>query len=203
MLFENPSRELVVLDVETNAVDVLCRILSSNCSMGLKEDAAELCCVLFGNSRIRSTLAAARCVEPLVSLLVTEFSPAHHAVVRALDNLLDDEKLAELIAAHGAVVPLVGLLFGVNYPLHEAVINALAKLGKNWPLCKLDMIKAGVVENIPEILPEAPDSLCAVMAELLQIVTNNDGIAKGTSTTKLRVKSITPVRRFPFYCLSN
>lgn len=185
LLFENPSRALVVVDVETNAVDVLCRILSSNCSMGLKEDAAELCCVLFGNSRIRSTLAAVRCVEPLVSLLVKEFSPVHHAVVRALDNLLDDEKLAELIAAHGAVVPLVGLLFGANYPLHEAVINALAKLGKNRPLCKLDMVKAGVVENILEILPEAPDSLCAVMAELLRIVTNNNSIAKGTSAAKV------------------
>ena len=171
--------------------------------MGLNKDAAELCCVLFGNSRIRSTLAAAICVEPLVSLLIIEFSPAHHAVVRALDNLLDDEKLVELIAAHGAIVPLVGLLFGANYPLHEAVINALAKLGKNQPLCKLDMIKAGVVENILEILTEAPDSLCAVKEKLLWIVTNNDGIAKGTSAAKLRVKRITPVRRFPFYSLSN
>lgn len=185
LLFENPSRALAVVDVETNAVDVLCRILSSKCSMGLKEDAAELCCVLFGNSRIRSTLAAARCVEPLVSLLITEFSPAHLAVVRALDNLLDDEQLAELIAAHGAVVPLVGLLFGGNYPLHETVINALTKLGKDRPLCKLDMIKAGVVENILEILPEAPDSVCAVMAELLRILTNNNSIAKGTSAAKV------------------
>ena len=47
------------------------------------------------------------------------------------------------------------------------------------------MIKAGVVENIPEILPEAPDSLCAVMAELLRIVTNNDSIAKGASAAKV------------------
>ena len=67
LLFENPSRALVVVDVETNAVDVLCRILSSNCSMGLKEDATELCCVLFGNSKIISKLAIARCVEPLGS----------------------------------------------------------------------------------------------------------------------------------------
>ena len=89
------------------------------------------------------------------------------------------------LVAHGAVVPLVGLLFGVNYPLHEAVINSLAKLGKNQPLCKIDMIKARVVENIPEILPEAPNSLCVVMAELLRIVKNNDSIAKGTSATKV------------------
>ena len=102
----------------------------------------------------------------------------------ALDNLLDDEKLAELIAAHGAVVPLVGLLFGANYPLHEAVINALAKLGKNRPLCKLDMIKDGVVENILEILLESPESLCVVMEELRHILEDNNNIEKETSTKK-------------------
>ncbi|KAI9164785.1 hypothetical protein LWI28_002029 [Acer negundo] len=155
LLSENPSRALAVADVEMNAVDVLCRILSSNCSMELKGDAAELCGVLFGNTRIRSTVAAARCVEPLVSLLVTEFSPAQHSVVRALDKLVDDEQLAELVAAHGAVVPLVGLLY------------------------------AGVIESILDILHEAPDFLCAAFAELLRILTNNAGIAKGPSAAKV------------------
>ncbi|KAH9295260.1 hypothetical protein KI387_038848, partial [Taxus chinensis] len=182
---DNLSRVLAVVDIETNAVDVLCRILSSNCSMELKEDAAELCCVLFGNTRIRSTLAASRCVEPLVSLLVTEFISTQHAVVRALDKLIEDEQLAERIAAHGAVVPLVGLLFGRHYHLHEDVLKALTKLGKDRPNCKLDMVQAGAVENILEILPEAPDSLCAVMAELLRILTNNSSIAKGASASKV------------------
>ncbi|KAK3211948.1 hypothetical protein Dsin_016654 [Dipteronia sinensis] len=185
LLSENPSRALAVADVEMNAVDVLCRILSSNCSMELKGDAAELCGVLFGNTRIRSTVAAARCVEPLVSLLVTEFSPAQHSVVRALDKLVDDEQLAELVAAHGAVVPLVGLLYGKNYMLHEAISRALVKLGKDRPACKMEMVKAGVIESILDILHEAPDFLCAAFAELLRILTNNAGIAKGPSAAKV------------------
>ncbi|XP_027178895.1 protein CELLULOSE SYNTHASE INTERACTIVE 1 [Coffea eugenioides] len=185
LLSENPSRALAVADVEMNAVDVLCRILSSNCSMELKGDAAELCSVLFGNTRIRSTMAAARCVEPLVSLLVTEFSPAHHSVVRALDKLLDDEQLAELVAAHGAVIPLVGLLYGRNYLLHEGISRALVKLGKDRPACKMEMVKAGVIESILDILHEAPDFLCAAFAELLRILTNNSSIAKGPSAAKV------------------
>ncbi|RDX76310.1 Protein CELLULOSE SYNTHASE INTERACTIVE 1, partial [Mucuna pruriens] len=185
LLSENPSRALAVADVEMNAVDVLCRILSSDCSMDLKGDAAELCSVLFGNTRIRSTMAAARCVEPLVTLLVSEFSPAHHSVVRALDRLVDDEQLAELVAAHGAVIPLVGLLYGRNYVLHEAISRALVKLGKDRPACKMEMVKAGVVESILDILHEAPDYLCAAFAELLRILTNNASIAKGPSAAKV------------------
>ncbi|KAL1568023.1 Interactor with COP9 signalosome (CSN) complex, variant 2 [Salvia divinorum] len=185
LLSENPSRALVVADVEINAVDVLCRILSSNYSMELKGDAAELCSVLFCNTRIKSTEAAARCVEPLVSLLMTEYSPAHHSVVGALDKLLDDEQLAELVAVHGAVIPLVGLLYGQNYLLHEAVSRALVKLGKDRPSCKMEMVKAGVVESVLDILHEAPDFLCAAFAELLRILTNNATIAKAPSTAKV------------------
>ncbi|CAN0864524.1 Protein CELLULOSE SYNTHASE INTERACTIVE 1 [Linum grandiflorum] len=185
LLSENPSRALAVADVEMNAVDVLCRILSSNCSMELKGNAAELCGVLFGNTKIRSTMAAARCVEPLVALLVTEFSPAQHSVVRALDKLVDDEQLAELVAAHGAVVPLVGLLYGKNYTLHEAISRALVKLGKDRPACKLAMVKAGVIESVLDILYEAPDYLSSAFAELLRILTNNASIAKGASAAKV------------------
>ncbi|KAI3767728.1 hypothetical protein L2E82_18092 [Cichorium intybus] len=185
LLSDNPSGVLAVADVELNAVDVLCRILSSNCSMDLKGDAAELCCVLFGNTRIRSTIAAARCVEPLIGLLVSEISPAQHSVVRALDRLVDDENLAELVAAHGAIIPLVGLLYGKNYMLHEASSRALVKLGKDRPSCKMDMVKAGVIESILDILHEAPDFLCAAFAELLRILTNNATIAKGQSASKV------------------
>ncbi|GAA0155611.1 hypothetical protein LIER_13301 [Lithospermum erythrorhizon] len=185
LLSENPSRVLTVGDVEMNAVDVLCRILLSDCSMELKGNAAELCSVLFGNMRIRSTLAAARCVEPLVSLLVSEFSPAHNSVVRALDKLLDDEQLAELVAAHGAVIPLVGLIYGRNYSLHESISKALVKLGKDRPACKMEMVKAGVIESMIDILHEAPDFLCAAFAELLRILTNNATIAKGPSASKV------------------
>lgn len=185
LLCDNPSRALAVADVEMNAVDVLCRILSSDCSAELKGDAAELCGVLFANTRIRSTMAAARCVEPLVGLLVSEANPAQLSVVRALDKLLDDEQLAELVAAHGAVVPLVGLLFGKNFMLHEAVARALVKIGKDRPACKLEMVKAGVIESILDILHDAPDFLCTALAEMLRILTNNASIAKGPSAAKV------------------
>ncbi|XP_074295447.1 protein CELLULOSE SYNTHASE INTERACTIVE 1-like isoform X2 [Silene latifolia] len=185
LLCENPSKAVAVEDVEVNAVDVLCKILSSNCSLELKGDAAELCSVLFSNTRIRSTLAAARCVEPLVSLLVSDFTPAQHSVVRALDKLLDDEQLAELVSAHGAVVPLVGLLYSRNYLLHEAVSRALVKLGKDRPSCKMEMVKAGLIESILDILPEAPEFLSATFAELLRILTNNATIAKSLSAGKV------------------
>ncbi|XP_071734018.1 protein CELLULOSE SYNTHASE INTERACTIVE 1 [Rutidosis leptorrhynchoides] len=186
LLSDNPSGALAVADVEMNAVDVLCRILSSNCSIDLKGDAAELCCVLFGNTRIRSTIAAARCVEPLISLLVSDVSPAQHSVVRALDRLVDDENLAELVAAHGAIIPLVGLLYGKNHMLHEASSRALVKLGKDRPSCKMEMVKAGVIESVLDILHESPpDFLCAAFAELLRILTNNATIAKGPSAAKV------------------
>ncbi|KAL9262664.1 CELLULOSE SYNTHASE INTERACTIVE 1-like protein [Drosera capensis] len=185
LLSNNPSTALAVADFEVNAVDVLCRILSSNCSMELTGNAAELCSVLFGNLRIRSTAAAARCVEPLVALLVNEFSPAHYSVVRAIDKLCEDKQLAELVAAHGAVIPLVGLLYGKNFLLDEAVSKALVKLGKDTPSSKMEMVKAGVIERILDILHEAPDFLSAAFAELLRILTNNVTIARSPSAAKV------------------
>ncbi|XP_065013804.1 protein CELLULOSE SYNTHASE INTERACTIVE 1-like isoform X2 [Musa acuminata AAA Group] len=185
LLHDNPSRAFNIVDVELSAVDVLVRILSSNSSLELKGDAAELCAVLFGNTRIRSTAVAARCVDPMVSLLVGEFSSAQHSAVRTLDKLLDEDQLAEVIAAHGAVVPLVDLLSGKNYSLHEAVASAFIKLGKNRPDCKLELVKCGVIERILDILHKAPDFLCVAFAELLRILTNNASIVKGPSAAKV------------------
>ncbi|KAJ7541840.1 hypothetical protein O6H91_10G079100 [Diphasiastrum complanatum] len=182
---ENPPKALAIADAEANALEGLCRVLSSDCSLELKEDTAELCKILFGSSRVRSTSAATSCIQPLVDLLCTESETAQHAAARALDNLLDDEQQAEAVAAYGAVVPLVSLLTGSSYPIHEAAVSALIKLGKDRPLCKLDMVKAGVIDNILESLPVAPDSLCALSAELLRILTNNSSIAKGAAAAKV------------------
>lgn len=185
LLCENSSIKALVADIETNAVDVLCRIISSDCPMDLKADAVELCCVLFGNVRIRSTMSAARCVEPLVSLLGFADDTTQYSVVKALNNLLDDDQLAELVAAHGAVLPLVGLLGSTNYSLHEAVSRSLLKLGTDRPVCKIDMVKAGVIDSILSFLPEAPNFLCVAYADLLRILTNNASIAKGPDAAKI------------------
>ncbi|EFJ29879.1 hypothetical protein SELMODRAFT_90812 [Selaginella moellendorffii] len=181
---DNPPKALAIADAEPNALESLCKILSTNCTLELKEEIAELCRVLFSSSRVRATPAATSCIEPLVTLLCSESDTAHYAGARALDNLLDDEQQAEAVAAYGAVVPLVGMMVGANYNVHEAAVSCLIKLGKDRPLCKLDMVKAGVIDNVLESLFAAPDSLCSLNAELLRILTNNSSIAKGASASK-------------------
>ncbi|KAL3686272.1 hypothetical protein R1sor_008846 [Riccia sorocarpa] len=183
---DNPPKALAIADAEANAIEGLCRVLlSTSSSLELKEDTAELCRILFGNSRVRSSPAATSCIQPLVALLGSEFCSAQQAGARALDNLLDDEQQAEAVAANGAVVPLVGLLEGSNFVTHESAVNALIKLAKDRPLCKLDMVKAGIIDNLLDILTVAPDSLCAAIAELLRILTNNSSIAKGSAAGKV------------------
>ncbi|KAH7422104.1 hypothetical protein KP509_13G090700 [Ceratopteris richardii] len=182
---DNPPKALAIADAGANAVEGLWRVLCSDSSLELKEDAADLCKVLFGNSRVRSMPGASNCIQPLIALLTADSSSAQLAGTSALDNLLDDEQQAEIVAAEGAVVPLVSLVVGDNFALHEAAISALTKLGKDRPLCKLDMVKAGIIDSIIEIVIDAPDSLCALMAELLRILTNNSSIAKGTSASQV------------------
>ncbi|KAI5082947.1 hypothetical protein GOP47_0002690 [Adiantum capillus-veneris] len=182
---ENPPKALAIADAGANAVEGLCRVLCSESSLELKEDAADLCRVLFGNSRVRTMPGASNCIQSLIALLTADSNSTQLAGTCALDNLLDDEQQAEIVAAEGAVVPLVSLVSGDNYALHEAAISALTKLGKDRPLCKLDMVKAGIIDSVIEIIIDAPDSLCALMAELLRILTNNSSIAKGASAAQV------------------
>ncbi|CAM6095033.1 unnamed protein product [Calypogeia fissa] len=183
---DNPPKALAIAEAEANAIEGLTRVLlSENSSLELKEDTAELCRILFGNSRVRSSPAATSCIQPLVALLGTDLGSAQQAGARALDNLLDDELQAEAVAANGAVVPLVGLLVGSNYIMHEAAVSSLIKLAKDRPLCKLDMVKAGVIENVLDILHVGTDSLTSVIAELLRILTNNSSIAKGSAAAQV------------------
>ena len=182
---DNPPKALAIADAGANAIEGLCRVLSSTCSFELKEDAAELCRVLFANSRVRTMPGASNCIQPLIALLNSDSSTTQLAGASALDNLLDDEQQAEIVAAEGAVVPFVALVVGDNYALHEAAISALTKLGKDRPLCKLDMVKAGIIDSVMEIIVVAPDTLCALMAELLRILTNNSSIAKGGSAAQV------------------
>jgi hypothetical protein len=157
------------------------KILASSLSLELKEEAAILCSVLFANSKVRATPVASDCIQPLVELVNIDSCTVQEASVHALDNLLDDELQAEIFATYGAVVLLVGLVGGTNDQLLEAIVSALVKLGKDRPLCKRDMVKAGVIDSVLEILHVAPDSLCALIAELLCILTNNSSIAKSAS----------------------
>lgn len=181
----NPPKAIAIADTGSNAIDGLCRLLTSDCSVELKEDVTELCRVLFGNARVRTMPGASDCIRPLVALLNSESSGLQQASASALDNLLDNEQQAELVAAEGAVVPLVRLVVGDNYPLHEGAVSALTKLGKDRPLCKLDMVKAGIIDSVIEIILVVPDNVCALMAELLRILTNNSSIAKGAASSNV------------------
>ena len=79
------------------------------------------------------------------------------------------------------MVLIFGLVSGTNYPLPEVIFSAIVKLGKYFPICNIDMVKARVINNFLEILHFAPDSLCALISKSLCILTNNSSIAKSAS----------------------
>ncbi|KAH6782643.1 CELLULOSE SYNTHASE INTERACTIVE 3 [Perilla frutescens var. frutescens] len=179
------TKATMLAEVEGNPVHSLCRILSSATSLELKSDAAELCCVLFGNSRVREMQIAAECLEPLVLLMQSDSETAVEAGVCAFERLLDDEQLVEIKSAHDFVGMLVALISGSNYRIIEAGISALIKLGKDRTPRKLDMVNAGIVDKCLELLPTAPNSLCALIAELFRILTNSSAISKSSGAAKI------------------
>ncbi|XP_077214224.1 CELLULOSE SYNTHASE INTERACTIVE 3 [Tasmannia lanceolata] len=181
----NTSKSLALTDVEGNPLESLYKILSSNSSLELKKNAALLCYVLFGNSKVRSMPIAAECIRPLISLMESDTNSVVESGVRAFERLLDDEQHAELASAYDVVDLLVGLVSGSNYLLIEASISALLKLGKDRPHCKLDMVNSGIIDNALAMLPIAPGSLCSSIAELLRILTNNSGIAKSSAAARM------------------
>jgi hypothetical protein len=97
------SADIAIADTEGDLVECLHRILVTSCSLQLKESAAQLCCVLFRNLRVRMTSAASNCIKPLVELLNTDSITGQEASACVLDKLLDDEQQAELVAACGVV----------------------------------------------------------------------------------------------------
>ncbi|MBA0810183.1 hypothetical protein Gohar_002197, partial [Gossypium harknessii] len=103
----------------------------------------------------------------------------------AFERLLDDEQHVELAAAYDIVDLLVGLISGRNHIIIEASVCALIKLGKDCTPRKLDMVKAGVIDNCLEILPLATSSLCSSIAELFRILTNNNAIARSSDAAKI------------------
>ncbi|KAL2467754.1 hypothetical protein Fot_51279 [Forsythia ovata] len=50
---ENNAKAAMLAEVKGNPLESLCKILSSSATLELKSDAAELCYVLFGNSKFR------------------------------------------------------------------------------------------------------------------------------------------------------
>jgi len=179
------SKGSFLTDVEGNPLESLCKILSSNASLELKQKAAELCFILFSIPKIRSKPIAAECIQPIVSLMGSDSDLAVESAVCAFNKLLDDEQQVEHASAYDVVDRLVALVSGSNYRLIEASICALIKLGKDRTPCKLDMVKAGVVDNCLEILPGAPSSLCSTISELFRILTNSGAIARSPTAPRM------------------
>ncbi|XVF39297.1 hypothetical protein PTKIN_Ptkin01aG0023400 [Pterospermum kingtungense] len=181
----NTSKASIMTDVEGNPLESLYKILSSASSLELKSNAAQLCFVLFGNTKFRANPIASECIQPLISLMQSDTSTAVESGVCAFERLLDDEQQVELAAAYDIVDLLVGLISGRNQQLIEASICALIKLGKDRTPCKLDMVKAGIIDNCLEVLPRASNSLCSAIAELFRILTNSNAIARSSDAAKV------------------
>ncbi|KAE9605839.1 hypothetical protein Lal_00025039 [Lupinus albus] len=182
----NSSKASLFTDVEGNPLESLYRILSSAASsLELKSHAAQLCFALFGNSKIRADPIAAECIEPLISLMHSDSGTAIESGVCAFERLLEDEQQIELAAAYNVVDLLVSFVFGTNYPLVEATISALIKLGKDRTPSKLDMIRAGIIDNCLSLLQSAPSSLCSTISELFRILTNSNVIAMSSDAAEI------------------
>ncbi|XP_059631793.1 protein CELLULOSE SYNTHASE INTERACTIVE 3 [Cornus florida] len=181
----NSSKAALMTYLEGNPLESLRKILLSTSSLELKTRAAQLCFVLFANSKVRAMPIASECIEPLMSLMQSDSDAAVESAVLAFERLLDDEQQVELMAAYDVVDLLVGLVSGSKYQLIEASICALIKLGKDRTPRKLDMVKAGIIDNCLELLPTAPSSLCSSIVELIRILTNSSAISKSSAATKI------------------
>lgn len=179
------SKAALMVEAEENPLGNLYKILSSSSSLEFKSNAAELCFVLFCNAKVREMPIAAEFLEPLLSLIQSGSDTAAESGVCAFEKLLDDEGLVELASAYDVVNLLVHLVSGSNYRLIEASICALIKLGKDRTPCKLDMVKAGIIDSCLELLPTAPSSLCSTIAELFRILTNSSAISKSSAAAKI------------------
>ncbi|KAK8603505.1 hypothetical protein V6N13_095983, partial [Hibiscus sabdariffa] len=181
----NASKAALMTDVEGNPLESIYKILASASSLELKRNAAQLCFVLFGNTRFRADPIASECIQPLISLMQSDASTTVESGVCAFERLLHDERQVELAVAYDIVDLLVGLVSGRNHQLIDASICALIKLGKDRTPLKSDMVKAGVIDKCLEVLPLASGSLCSSIAELFRILTNSNAIARSADAAKI------------------
>ncbi|KAK8585958.1 hypothetical protein V6N13_130484 [Hibiscus sabdariffa] len=181
----NASKAALMTDVEGNPLESIYKILASASSLELKRNAAQLCFVLFGNTRFRADPIASECIQPLISLMQSDASTTVESGVCAFERLLHDERQVELAVAYDIVDLLVGLVSGRNHQLIDASICALIKLGKDRTPLKSDMVKAGVIDKCLEVLPLASGSLCSSIAELFRILTNSNAIARSSDAAKI------------------
>ncbi|CAA0829678.1 Unknown protein [Striga hermonthica] len=183
----NNSKVVVLVEAGGNPLRSLHKILSSpSSSLELKTDAAELCCAIFGNPRVREIIPMIpEWLEPLIFLMKSDRESAVESGVCAFERLLDDERQVEITSDHDFVGILVSLVSGSNYRVIEASISSLINLGKDRTPRKLDMMNAGIIDKCLDLLPNAPNSTCAMIAELFRILTNSSAVSKSPSAAKI------------------
>lgn len=178
-------KALVLTESKGNPLASVYRILCSSLSLELKTKAAKLCFILLSDPEIRSSPIGSDCIQPLIVLLHSGSVQAVESGICAFERLLDDEQQVELAAALDIVDLLVGLVSGENDRLIEASICTLIKIGKDRTPRKLDMVKAGVIDNCLDLLPLASSSLCSVIAELFRLLTNSSAIARSSAAARI------------------
>ncbi|XP_073305495.1 protein CELLULOSE SYNTHASE INTERACTIVE 3 [Primulina huaijiensis] len=181
---DNYAKAAMLAEVEGNLLVCLHKIISSVANLKLKSDAAKLCCILFGNSRIRESPITSECIGPLILLMQSDEETAVESSVRALGRLLEDENQVDITSSHDLVGKLVYLVSGPNHMLIEASISTLIKLGKDRTPRKLEMVNLGIIDNCLKLLPTAPNSLCTTIAELFRILTNSSAISKSLAAAR-------------------
>ncbi|KAM7259539.1 hypothetical protein ACFE04_015280 [Oxalis oulophora] len=178
------SNSSLFTDLEGDVLESLLRILSSSTSSSseLMRYAAEFCFILFSNTNFQENPLASEYIQPLINLIRSD---KMESAVCAFEKLLDNKQLVEVAADYDNVDLLVSLVSGTNYLLIEASISSLIKLGQDRTPHKLDMVRAGIVDNCLELLPTAPSSLCATIVELFRILTNIGSIARSPDAAKI------------------
>ncbi|XP_073125574.1 protein CELLULOSE SYNTHASE INTERACTIVE 3 [Henckelia pumila] len=182
---DNYAKAAMLAEVEGNLLFCLHKIISSVANLKLKSDAAKLCYILFGDSRIRESPFTSECIGPLILLMQSDEEKAVESSVQALGRLLEDENQVDITSSHDLVGKLVCLVSGSNHLLIEASISTLIKLGKDRTPRKLEMVNLGIIDNCLNLLPTAPNSLCAAIAELFRILTNSSAISKSLAAARI------------------
>ncbi|KAI4388085.1 hypothetical protein MLD38_000450 [Melastoma candidum] len=196
----NSSRIVLLNELQGKPLECLHRMLSAAPSLELKTKAAELCFFLFGDGKLRAEPIASECIPPLIALIQSSSSMAIQFGVCALERLLETEHQVEYAASFDIVNLLVSFVSGTNDQLIEASICTLIKLGKDRTPLKLDMVKAGVIDNCLQLIPTASSSLGSSVAELFRILTNSSAIARGSAAASI-VKPLFTVLQRPDFTL--
>lgn len=181
----NLSKASALTEVEGDPLDSLCKILSFSSSLELKNDAAQLCCILFQNPFVRDRPISLECIRPLTQLVMSGSGSAMGPAVSALNLLLEDEDNANVVASNDLVDTLVRYVSPENFELAESSLSALIKLGKDRPNCKIEMINSGVIDSSLDMILEAPATVSSLMVELFRILTNNSGIARSSAAARM------------------